>query len=79
MINQIGIPTQDTEKPDPKELASTLKNQFDSYYRARKAVLDRKMKDLKVLKSRSNVKTNNVPEAANNLATAFLKKEFTVE
>lgn len=74
MINQVGVTTsvEDQVRKDPAQLAARLKDSFDEYYKNRIKELDRKDKDLQVLKSRANVKTTNTPAADNNLVSLIL-------
>lgn len=74
MINQVGVTTsvEDPVRKDPAQLATKLKDSFDEYYKNRIKELDRKEKDLQVLKERAGVKTTNTPSADNNLVSLIL-------
>lgn len=59
---------------DPKQLASLLKSSFDEYYKTQEALLERKEKDLKVLKRRAGIKEDNVPETTKNIVDVLYDK-----
>lgn len=56
----------------PKESALSIKRSFDAYYKQQKSILDRRRKDLAVLKSRAGISANTVPNTSDNAMASAL-------
>lgn len=67
MGTQFTEPTQDTETLDPKELAQTLRTAFQEYYDSKKAVIERRKKDILSLRSRANISASTLPDIVKNV------------